>query len=108
MAAPHAAGVAASYLHSESTLTTTDVHAGIVNAATTNHISNPGSGSPNKLLYSVRNNSGPVSCPARNTQVAYACSSGVTGAAQTAARVCCNGYRSAPQGGAGCYAFYCN
>jgi aqualysin 1 len=52
MAAPHVAGVAALYLDGHSG-TPQQVRDAIVNAATTNVVTNPGRNSPNRLLYSL-------------------------------------------------------
>jgi aqualysin 1 len=52
MAAPHVAGVAALYLEGHSG-TPQQVRDAIVNAATTNVVTNPGRNSPNRLLYSL-------------------------------------------------------
>jgi subtilisin family serine protease len=52
MAAPHVAGVAAQYLQLNPFASPATVSAAITGNATTNHVSNPGSGSPNRLLYS--------------------------------------------------------
>ena len=51
MASPHVAGAAALVLQGNPTWTPAQVGAEIVNSATTNVITNPGSGSPNRLLY---------------------------------------------------------
>jgi subtilisin family serine protease len=51
MASPHVAGVAALYLASNPSATVTQVNAAIINGATTGVVSNPGTGSPNRLLY---------------------------------------------------------
>ncbi|OJF10872.1 S8 family peptidase [Couchioplanes caeruleus] len=51
MAAPHVAGAAALYLATNPTATAAAVHSAIVSAATTGAVTNPGSGSPNRLLY---------------------------------------------------------
>jgi subtilisin family serine protease len=51
MAAPHAAGAAALYLANNPTASPATVHSAIVNGATTGVVTNPGSGSPNRLLY---------------------------------------------------------
>jgi subtilisin family serine protease len=51
MATPHVAGVAARYLQDSPSASPSSVRAAIVNAATTGEIPNPGSGSPNRLLY---------------------------------------------------------
>ncbi|MTE20821.1 S8 family serine peptidase [Streptomyces sp. TRM43335] len=50
MASPHVAGAAALYLGENPSATPTQVAAGLDSAAVTGAISNPGSGSPNKLL----------------------------------------------------------
>jgi subtilisin family serine protease len=51
MASPHVAGAAALYLAANPSATPAQVHSAIVNAATPNKISNPGTGSPNRLLF---------------------------------------------------------
>lgn len=53
MASPHVAGVAALYKQANPSASSTTVRNAIVNNATTNVISNVGSGSPNRLLYSL-------------------------------------------------------
>ncbi|MCB2204572.1 S8 family serine peptidase [bacterium] len=53
MASPHVAGVAALYLSSNPNATPAQVNAAIVNGATSGVVSNPGSGSPNLLLYNM-------------------------------------------------------
>jgi subtilisin family serine protease len=53
MAAPHVAGVAALYLEGNSAASAATVAAAIVNGATTGHVTSPGTGSPNRLLYSL-------------------------------------------------------
>ena len=53
MASPHVAGVAALYKQANPSASTTTVRNAIVNNATTNVISNAGTGSPNRLLYSL-------------------------------------------------------
>ena len=53
MASPHVAGVAALYKHANPSASATTVRNAIVNNATTNVISNAGTGSPNRLLYSL-------------------------------------------------------
>ncbi len=52
MASPHVAGVAALYLQGNPTASPATVRSAIVNNATTGVVSNAGSGSPNRLLYS--------------------------------------------------------
>jgi subtilisin family serine protease len=51
MAAPHVAGAAALYLMAHPRATPAEVDAGLRNAATTNRLTNIGTGSPNRLLY---------------------------------------------------------
>lgn len=53
MAAPHVAGVAALYKQANPSASSTTIRNAIVNNATTNVISGAGSGSPNRLLYSL-------------------------------------------------------
>jgi subtilisin family serine protease len=53
MASPHVAGVAALYKQANPSASSTTVRNAIVNNATTNVISNVGTGSPNRLLYSL-------------------------------------------------------
>jgi subtilisin family serine protease len=52
MATPHVAGVAALYLGLHPSATPQQVRDAIVNNATNNKVTNPGTGSPNKLLFS--------------------------------------------------------
>lgn len=53
MASPHVAGVAALYRQANPGASSTTVRNAIVNNATTNVVTNPGTGSPNRLLYSL-------------------------------------------------------
>ncbi|HSE30304.1 MAG TPA: S8 family peptidase [Pyrinomonadaceae bacterium] len=53
MASPHVAGVAALYKQFSPGASSTTVRNAIVNNATTNVVTNAGSGSPNRLLYSL-------------------------------------------------------
>jgi subtilisin family serine protease len=53
MATPHVAGVAALFLETSPGASPATVTAAITGSATTNHVSNPGTGSPNLLLYSL-------------------------------------------------------
>ena len=53
MASPHVAGVAAVYLAGDPTATPAAVHAAVVNNASVNKLTGIGSGSPNRLLYSL-------------------------------------------------------
>jgi subtilisin family serine protease len=58
MASPHVAGVAALYLQNNTAATPTQVATAIVNNTTPNKVTNAGSGSPNRLLYSILTTSG--------------------------------------------------
>ncbi|MGA5192002.1 S8 family peptidase [Streptomyces exfoliatus] len=51
MASPHVAGAAALYLGNNPTSTPAQVGTALVNAATPNVVTSPGTGSPNRLLY---------------------------------------------------------
>jgi subtilisin family serine protease len=53
MAAPHVAGVAAVYLQTHPTANPAEVGAALLGNATAGKVANPGSGSPNRLLYSI-------------------------------------------------------
>jgi subtilisin family serine protease len=53
MASPHVAGVAALYKQANPSASATTIRNAIVNNATTGVVSNPGTGSPNRLLYSL-------------------------------------------------------
>ena len=53
MASPHVAGVAALYKQANPSASSTTIRNALVNNATTNVISGAGSGSPNRLLYSL-------------------------------------------------------
>ncbi|WP_208543213.1 S8 family peptidase [Marilutibacter alkalisoli] len=52
MASPHVAGVAALYLAGNPGATPSQVTSAIINSSTPNKVTSPGSGSPNRLLYS--------------------------------------------------------
>lgn len=51
MATPHVAGAAALYLSANTGASPAQVHAAMVDTATPNVVSNPGTGSPNRLLF---------------------------------------------------------
>src|ERR1041385_2776585 len=53
MATPHVTGVAALFLETNPTASPATVTAAIVNGATLNHVTNAGTGSPNRLLFSL-------------------------------------------------------
>jgi serine protease len=59
MASPHVAGVAALYLATNPGATAADVHAAVVNNASVNTLTSIGTGSPNRLLYSIFGGSAP-------------------------------------------------
>src|SRR6185503_13065755 len=62
MASPHVAGVAALFLETNPGASPATVTAAILNSATLNHVSNPGTGSPNLLLDSLLT-AGPTPSP---------------------------------------------
>ncbi|WP_438364059.1 S8 family serine peptidase, partial [Streptomyces viridosporus] len=51
MASPHVAGAAALHLADNPSATPAQVSSALTSAATTGVVGNPGSGSPNRLLY---------------------------------------------------------
>ena len=53
MATPHVTGVAALFLETNPTASPATVAAAIINGATLNHVTSAGTGSPNRLLYSL-------------------------------------------------------
>jgi subtilisin family serine protease len=53
MASPHVAGAAALYKQANPSASATTIRNALVNNATLNHISNAGTGSPNRLLYTL-------------------------------------------------------
>jgi len=53
MATPHVVGVAALFLETNPSASPATVTAAIINSATLNHVSNAGTGSPNRLLFSL-------------------------------------------------------
>lgn len=63
MATPHVAGVAALYLQQNPSAAPQAVRDAIVNSATTGVVTSPGSGSPNRLLYSLLTSAPPPPPP---------------------------------------------
>ncbi len=66
MASPHVAGVAALYLANNPSATPSQVTSAIINNSTPNKVTSPGTGSPNRLLYSL---SGGTTPPPTSTVV---------------------------------------
>ena len=69
MATPHVAGVAALFLQSSPSATPATVWATIRDSATLNKITNPGSGSPNRLLFSLLTSAPPPPPPPGGSQL---------------------------------------
>ena len=63
MATPHVAGVAALYLQNNPGATPADVSTAVRDAATTGKVTGAGTGSPNRLLYSLFNAPSPTPTP---------------------------------------------
>ena len=63
MASPHVAGVAALFLADNPNATPSQVTSAVLNASTPSKVTNPGSGSPNRLLYSFFDGSEPPPPP---------------------------------------------
>src|SRR6185369_6018509 len=63
MATPHVTGVAALFLESNPGASPATVAAAIINGSTLNHVTNAGTGSPNRLLYSLITGGGPGPTP---------------------------------------------
>jgi serine protease len=72
MASPHVAGVAALYLAGDPTASAATVHAAVVENATVNVLSGVGTGSPNRLLYSIFGGSPPPDEPP-NASFTFSC-----------------------------------
>ncbi|MGH3863431.1 S8 family serine peptidase [Actinokineospora sp.] len=69
MAAPHVAGAAAVWLGNRPSDTPAQVQAGLIAASTPNKVTNPGTGSPNRLLYiDPGTPSNPVALPSPGNQ----------------------------------------
>ena len=66
MATPHVAGVAALHLQSNPGASAASVSSAIVNGATTGVVTNAGTGSPNRLLYSLLTGGGTTPPPSGN------------------------------------------
>jgi serine protease len=73
MAAPHVAGAAALYLAEAPSASPSMVHAAVVNNASVNKLSSVGTGSPNRLLYSIFGGAPVDSLP--TAAYTYTCSS---------------------------------
>jgi subtilisin family serine protease len=79
MATPHVAGVAALYLQGNPTASAATVGSAIINSTTTGVVSNPGTGSPNRLLYSLLGGGTTPPPPTGNLLVNPGFESGATG-----------------------------
>lgn len=66
MASPHVAGVAALYLETNPGASPATVAAAIINSSTLNKVTSAGSGSPNRLLYSLLSSPSPTPTPTPN------------------------------------------
>jgi subtilisin family serine protease len=99
MATPHVAGAAALYLAANPTASPATVNAAIINSSTPDKITNPGAGSPNRLLNTGTGTTPPpsgcapvtngtdVSIPDKSTVYSDIAISGCTGAASTTSTV---------------------
>jgi hypothetical protein len=67
MASPHVAGAAAVYLEANPSATPAQVAGALIAAATTDKVTNPGSGSPNRLLYIAPPGGGGTNPPPTDT-----------------------------------------
>ena len=67
MASPHVAGVAALYLAANPSATPSQVASAITSNATTGKVTSPGTGSPNRLLYSLFGGAPPPPPPPTDT-----------------------------------------
>jgi subtilisin family serine protease len=63
MASPHVAGVAALYMQQFPSSSASAASSAIIAAATTGRVGNPGTGSPNRLLYSLFGGTTPTATP---------------------------------------------
>ena len=63
MASPHVAGVAALYLQGNTTASPTTVRDAMINSASTGKLTSIGTGSPNRLLYSLLSDGGTTTPP---------------------------------------------
>jgi subtilisin family serine protease len=85
MATPHVAGVAALYLEGNPGASPATVASAIINSSTQNVVSSAGSGSPNRLLYSLFNGATPA--PVYEGFVDFASCDSITGWAADRARL---------------------
>ena len=81
MASPHVAGVAALYLQNNTTASPSTVSSQIINTSTTGVLTSIGTGSPNRLLYSLLTTGGGSGAPCTNCTL-YTGSLSGTGAQQ--------------------------
>jgi subtilisin family serine protease len=104
MASPHVAGVAALYLQQYGYQSPANVKSAILNASSTNKISSAGTGSPNRLLYSLFGGGGGGSTSQLLNNPGF--ESGNNGAWTTTSGVITNSTSRTPQAGSW-YAWLC-
>lgn len=80
MATPHVAGGAVLYLQSNPSATPAAVRNALVNNSTASVVSSPGTGSPNRLLYSLLDSAGPTTSTQSNCSLPESYSGSLTGA----------------------------
>jgi serine protease len=80
MASPHVAGVAALYLAANPTASPSAVASALIASSTPNKVTSAGSGSPNRLLYSLFGSAPPPPPPPTDTPLANGVALGVSGA----------------------------
>ncbi|HUP59740.1 MAG TPA: S8 family peptidase [Thermoanaerobaculia bacterium] len=106
MATPHVAGVAALYLQSNTSASPSTVWAAIRDSSTLNKITSAGSGSPNRLLYSLLSSGGGGGGTTTQLLSNPGFESGNNGAWTTTSGVITNSTSRTPQAGAW-YAWLC-
>ncbi|MBX3712531.1 MAG: S8 family serine peptidase [Lysobacter sp.] len=87
MASPHVAGVAALYLASNPSATPAQVTSAIINASTPNKVTSAGSGSPNRLLYSLFGGTTPPGSYSISGTITTSAGAGISGVTVSAGSV---------------------